>query len=67
VYLQTSFQAPELSHGENSDLVFSDRSRGVTGEVHYVDSGYRIVGMKRADAPDISLASVRLRMSNSPN
>jgi enoyl-[acyl-carrier protein] reductase I len=24
--------------------------------VHHVDSGYHIVGMKRPDAPDISLA-----------
>jgi enoyl-[acyl-carrier protein] reductase I len=40
---------------KNSDLVFSDMSRGGTGEVHHVDSGYRVVGMKRPDAPDISL------------
>jgi enoyl-[acyl-carrier protein] reductase I len=31
-------------------------SRGVTGEVHHVDSGYHVVGMKRPDAPDISPA-----------
>jgi enoyl-[acyl-carrier-protein] reductase (NADH) len=31
-------------------------SRGVAGEVHHVDSGYHVVGMKRPDAPDISLA-----------
>lgn len=30
--------------------------RGVTGEVHHVDSGYQVVGMKRPDAPDISLS-----------
>jgi enoyl-[acyl-carrier protein] reductase I len=24
--------------------------------VHHVDSGYHVVGMKRPDAPDISLA-----------
>jgi enoyl-[acyl-carrier-protein] reductase (NADH) len=29
---------------------------GVTGQVHHVDSGYHVVGMKRPDAPDISLA-----------
>jgi enoyl-[acyl-carrier protein] reductase I len=29
---------------------------GVTGEVHHVDSGYHVVGMKRPDAPDITLA-----------
>ncbi len=26
----------------------------VTGEVHHVDSGYHVVGMKAVDAPDIS-------------
>ena len=29
-------------------------SRGITGEVHHLDSGYHIVGMKHPDAPDIS-------------
>jgi enoyl-[acyl-carrier protein] reductase I len=28
----------------------------VTGEVHHVDSGYHIVGMKHPDAPDLSVA-----------
>ncbi len=28
---------------------------GVTGEVHHVDSGYHIVGMKNPDAPDITV------------
>ncbi|HXQ50535.1 MAG TPA: enoyl-ACP reductase FabI [Stellaceae bacterium] len=32
----------------------SDLSTGVTGEVHHVDAGYHVVGMKAADAPDIS-------------
>jgi enoyl-[acyl-carrier protein] reductase I len=32
----------------------SDLSRGVTGEVHHVDSGYHVVGMKAVDAPDIA-------------
>jgi enoyl-[acyl-carrier protein] reductase I len=27
----------------------------VTGEVHHVDCGYHVVGMKSIDAPDISL------------
>jgi enoyl-[acyl-carrier protein] reductase I len=35
--------------------LLSDLSAGVTGEVHHVDSGYHVVGMKRADAPDISV------------
>ena len=34
--------------------LLSDLSSGVTGEVHHVDSGYHVVGMKAADAPDIS-------------
>jgi enoyl-[acyl-carrier protein] reductase I len=34
--------------------LLSDLSTGVTGEVHHVDAGYHIVGMKAADAPDIS-------------
>ncbi|MGD9538526.1 MAG: enoyl-ACP reductase FabI [Alphaproteobacteria bacterium] len=34
----------------------SDLSAGVTGEVHHVDCGYHIVGMKHPDAPDISVA-----------
>jgi len=34
--------------------LLSDLSRGVTGEVHHVDSGYHVVGMKAVDAPDIS-------------
>lgn len=33
----------------------SDLSRGVTGEIHHVDSGYHIQGMKNEDAPDISV------------
>jgi enoyl-[acyl-carrier protein] reductase I len=34
--------------------LLSDLSVGVTGEVHHVDCGYHVVGMKRVDAPDIS-------------
>ena len=34
--------------------LLSDLSSGVTGEVHHVDAGYHVVGMKRPDAPDIS-------------
>jgi len=37
--------------------LLSDLSRGVTGEVHHVDAGYHVVGMKAEDAPDISVAS----------
>ncbi|MDI2112677.1 enoyl-ACP reductase FabI [Commensalibacter nepenthis] len=35
----------------------SDLSRGVTGEIHHVDCGYHMVGMKNPTAPDIALAS----------
>ena len=34
--------------------LLSDLSAGVTGEVHHVDAGYHIVGMKAIDAPDIA-------------
>ena len=34
--------------------LLSDLSSGVTGEVHHVDCGYHIVGMKNPDAPDIA-------------
>jgi enoyl-[acyl-carrier protein] reductase I len=36
--------------------LLSDLSRGVTGEVHHVDAGYHVQGMKNEDAPDISVA-----------
>ena len=42
--------------GDSGVYFLSDLSRGVTGEVHHVDSGYHVVGMKAVDAPDISLA-----------
>jgi enoyl-[acyl-carrier protein] reductase I len=35
--------------------LLSDLSSGVTGEVHFVDSGYNVIGMKVEDAPDISV------------
>ena len=34
--------------------MLSDLSSGVTGEVHHVDCGYNVVGMKAVDAPDIA-------------
>jgi enoyl-[acyl-carrier protein] reductase I len=39
--------------GEAGAYLLSDMSRGVTGEVHHVDAGYHIIGMKHPDAPDI--------------
>ena len=41
--------------GGAATYLLSDLSAGVTGEVHHVDSGYHVVGMKAADAPDISV------------
>jgi enoyl-[acyl-carrier protein] reductase I len=41
--------------GDAAVYLLSDLSRGVTGEVHHVDAGYHIVGMKHPDAPDISV------------
>lgn len=34
--------------------LLSDLAAGVTGEIHHVDAGYNVVGMKAEDAPDIS-------------
>jgi enoyl-[acyl-carrier protein] reductase I len=39
--------------GDTAVYMLSDLSRAVTGEVHHVDAGYHIVGMKHPDAPDI--------------
>lgn len=41
--------------GGSGLYLLSDLARGVTGEVHFVDSGYHIQGMKNEDAPDISV------------
>jgi enoyl-[acyl-carrier protein] reductase I len=35
--------------------ILSDLARGVTGEVHHVDAGYHVQGMKNEEAPDISV------------
>jgi enoyl-[acyl-carrier protein] reductase I len=43
--------------GDSALYLLSDLSRGVTGEIHHVDSGYHVVGMKRPDAPDMTLAN----------
>lgn len=41
--------------GASALYLLSDLGRGVTGEVHHVDAGYHVVGMKNEDAPDISV------------
>jgi enoyl-[acyl-carrier protein] reductase I len=40
--------------GGSGLYLLSDLSAGVTGEVHHVDCGYHIVGMKNPAAPDIA-------------
>lgn len=42
--------------GGSGLYLLSDLASGVTGEVHHVDAGYHLVGMKQEDAPDIALA-----------
>ena len=39
---------------KNSDLMKGER--GVTGEVHHLDVGCHVLGMKRRKAPDISIS-----------
>ncbi len=43
--------------GDAGMYFLSDLSRGVTGEIHHVDAGYHIVGMKNPAAPDISVVN----------
>ena len=41
--------------GASGFYLLSDLSRGVTGEVHHVDAGFHVQGMKNEDAPDINV------------
>jgi enoyl-[acyl-carrier protein] reductase I len=41
--------------GGSGLYLLSDLSSGVTGEVHHVDAGYHVVGMKDEEAPDIAI------------
>ena len=41
--------------GNSALYLLSDLGRAVTGEVHHVDAGYHVQGMKNEDAPDISV------------
>ena len=43
--------------GGSAVYLLSDLSSGVTGEVHHVDSGYHVQGMKNPDAPDFTLTN----------
>ncbi len=42
--------------GNSALYLMSDLGSAVTGEVHHVDCGYNVVGMKAVDAPDISVS-----------
>lgn len=41
--------------GKSGLYLLSDLASAVTGEIHHVDCGYNVVGMKSIDAPDISI------------
>ncbi len=41
--------------GGGALYLLSDLAAGVTGEIHHIDAGYNLVGMKQEDAPDIAL------------
>jgi enoyl-[acyl-carrier protein] reductase I len=41
--------------GDTAVYLTSDMSRGMTGEILHVDSGYHVVGMKNPEAPDLTL------------
>jgi enoyl-[acyl-carrier protein] reductase I len=43
--------------GGSGLYLLSDLSTGVTGEVHHVDCGYHVVGMKNASAPDMAVVN----------
>ncbi|MEO0386792.1 MAG: enoyl-ACP reductase FabI [Pseudomonadota bacterium] len=45
--------------GRAAMYLVSDLSSGVTGEIHHVDAGYNVVGMKAEDAPDIDVVTGR--------
>ena len=42
--------------GKAALFLLSDLGSGVTGEMHHVDCGYHVVGMKDENAPDIAVA-----------
>jgi enoyl-[acyl-carrier protein] reductase I len=51
--LRRNISADEV--GDAAVYLLSDMSRAVTGEIHHVDAGYHIVGIKHPDAPDIAV------------
>jgi enoyl-[acyl-carrier protein] reductase I len=42
--------------GGSALYLLSDLGRAVTGEVHHVDAGYHVQGMKNEEAPDITVS-----------
>jgi enoyl-[acyl-carrier protein] reductase I len=51
--LRRNISAEEV--GNSAVYLLSDLSLAVTGEIHYVDAGYHIIGMKHPEAPDIDV------------
>jgi len=49
----------QVEVGKAAMYLLSDLASAVTGEIHHVDAGYHIVGMKAEDAPDIDVVSGR--------
>ena len=45
--------------GKSAVYLLSDLGSAVTGEIHHVDAGYHVVGMKAVDAPDIDAVTGR--------
>jgi enoyl-[acyl-carrier protein] reductase I len=43
--------------GGSAIYFLSELSSGTTGEIHHVDSGYNVIGMKDENAPDIAIVS----------
>ena len=41
--------------GKTGVYFLSDMASGVTGEIHHVDAGYHVVGIKNPDAPDMAV------------
>jgi enoyl-[acyl-carrier protein] reductase I len=41
--------------GRSAMYLLSDLASAVTGEVHHVDAGYHVIGMKNPEAPDMTL------------
>lgn len=40
--------------GGGALYLLSDLGAGVTGEIHHIDAGYNVIGMKNPDAPDMT-------------